>query len=296
MSIEKWQSEVSKALKISLTETLPEHSFKEVIEYSVFPTGKLFRPLLCLSLAKDLGEVTNDHIIFSQALELHHTYSLVHDDLPSMDDDDYRRNRLSAHKKFSEWKAILSGDSLLNLSYELISKLEPRHIPQILKEFTYCNGPRGLILGQVMDLGNENSDLKKTLKLHELKTGRLIQLSLIGSAIISEKQDLLPELKDLGKAIGLNFQLLDDLCEFSENVNKHELEINPFVHFNRDEIFQIIINNSLEIKSTCLQHRLISLQTYIDSYTNKVKEKLKNGLVNINKHIELSLDDINKIQ
>jgi geranylgeranyl pyrophosphate synthase len=97
---------------------IDNHSLKEAYQYVLFPPGKLFRPLLFLNLLEDNGLNPQDYYETAVGLELHHSYTLVHDDLPCMDDDDMRRGRPSAHKKFNEWKAILIGDGLLNLSYQ----------------------------------------------------------------------------------------------------------------------------------------------------------------------------------
>ena len=104
MDFSNWRYEITTHIEQILDDHLPSEILGEVIRYSVLPTGKLFRPLLVYSLANDLDEVTENHQSFACSLELHHTYTLIHDDLPAMDDDDYRRGRLSSHKKFNEWK------------------------------------------------------------------------------------------------------------------------------------------------------------------------------------------------
>ena len=175
----------------------PEHAFQEVYNYSLFPAGKLFRPSLCISIGMDINEVGLEDIPLksslaaaSAGLEVHHTYTLMHDDLPCMDDDNERRGRASSHIKFNEWMALLGGDGLLNASYRLISLGEHPNTALAVKIFAWATGPKGLILGQVLDLSEEmNESFDKLLRTHELKTARLIQLSLLMGLLYSDKAD-----------------------------------------------------------------------------------------------------------
>lgn len=293
---DQWHKEVSLKLETYLEKYLPNHEFAQVIKYSSLPAGKLFRPMLVLAMAKDLGEIHEDHYQLASSIELHHTYTLIHDDLPSMDDDDYRRGRLSSHKKFNEWKAILAGDALLCLSLELIADLNTPNIKEILKLYTSYTGSKGLIFGQVLDLGNEISSLEKIIKLHELKTGRLIQLSLQGSAIISQSSSALQkDLFDLGKALGVNFQLFDDLCELTETVNKHELEVNPFINYKKDILLTHIKENTSIIRSVCKTHNLNTVQSYIELYYQKIHKTLSSNVDMINQYLDIKEDEINSL-
>ena len=194
----QWVNHINKKLIDLLNQNTPKHEFKNVIEYSLLPAGKLFRPLLVLNAAKDLNRITEDHLTFAAAIEMHHTYTLIHDDLPAMDDDDERRGRPSCHIKFTEHDAILAGDALLAISFGALSELSS-HCQILLKKMYEYTGAQGLILGQVKDLAKENDSIENILEIHELKTARLIQLSLVGSAIICNKQDLINDLEDLGK-------------------------------------------------------------------------------------------------
>lgn len=295
MSFNEWQSEISEGIETSLSEVLPHHNFKEVIKYSVFPTGKLFRPLLVYSLAKDLGTISPEHKVFSHSVELHHTYTLIHDDLPAMDDDDMRRGRASSHIKFSEWQAILAGDALISSSYELLAKISEKALPALLQIYGEYTGGKGLILGQVMDLGNENKTLESLLLLHELKTGRLIQLCLEGVCIISNRKELQAQARDIGKCLGINFQLLDDLCELTEEIGSHEKDINPFLHYDQSELFQIINKNKQIIEQACADNQFNQLMAYIQVYYEKVYKKLKNGITKVNKHITIDINEIDKL-
>ena len=227
------------------------------------------------------------------AIELHHTYTLIHDDLPAMDNDDFRRGRLSSHKKFTEHDAILAGDALLNISYEYIAQIKSPALSHILQEFTRATGAKGLILGQVKDLGNEENTMENILDIHRLKTGELIQLCLTSSAILKERNDLVRPLYQVGMALGTNFQLLDDLCELTDEINEHEGDVNPFLLFDPKESLDIIRDNNVKIREICKENKLFSLQEYIENYLDKTKLKIENGIVKINKHIKFNLSDIN---
>lgn len=295
MSVQEWKASINTHLDIVLADLLPNHDFKKAIEYSLLPTGKLFRPLLVYSLASDLNSLKDSHKALAVSIEMHHTYTLIHDDLPSMDDDDYRRGRLSSHKKFNEWTAVLAGDSLLSLSYEALCEIPSEYLKQILKLFTKMTGPKGLILGQVMDLGLENNSLEKTLLIHELKTARLIQLSLMGSAVLADRFELAPVCEEIGLILGVNFQLLDDLCELTEEINEHEKTINPFIRYDKNKILGIIENNNKKLLHLLKKNSLHHLKDYIDSYMDKTKLTLVTNIESINAHIKINLDEVDRI-
>lgn len=284
--ITKWQDDIHQHLLNTLNEILPEHDFREVIRYSVLPAGKLFRPLLVYSLAQDLGEITHDHKNFAVSLELHHTYTLIHDDLPAMDDDDERRGRPASHIKFNEWKAILAGDALINLSYEVLANIVSAQLKDLLKLYSIYMGPKGLILGQVMDLGAENQTMDKILKIHELKTARLIQLALQGANLLSQNQMKDEQIKDFGLTLGIQFQLLDDLCELTEPVNEHEKEINPFLHFETQKIIAILRDNNEKLRHFVEENKLQNLKEYINLYLNKISETLSTGEKELNMNLK----------
>ncbi len=277
-------------LSNQISQISPTHKFQEVLSYTVLPAGKLFRPQLVLNTAQDLGGIQKNHLLLASAVEVHHAYTLIHDDLPAMDDDNERRGRPSSHIKFSEWQAILAGDALLNSSYEILAKIDSKYLSDVLKSFTQYCGPKGLILGQVKDLGMENKSIPEILEIHELKTSRLIQCCLTNSAILSDRKDLSEELYQLGSCLGLNFQLLDDLCELTEPINEHEEDINPFLHFNQKELLEIIAENNEKIFSITQKYKLASLEKYIEFYLRKSKDKIINGRESIKNHIEIDLN------
>lgn len=282
-------------LKSTLEKYVLDQGMREVLTYSLLPAGKFFRPLLVLNLAKDLGDIQPGHKVLSMAVEIHHTYTLIHDDLPAMDNDDYRRGRLSSHKKFNEWTAILAGDSLLGISYEILQELPIEKLPQILKIFGHYTGANGLILGQIKDLGLESKSLQDIITIHELKTAKLIQLCLIGSTVLSDRQDLIPKLESLGYSLGVNFQLLDDLGELTEDLSDHEKDINPFLNHDIQKLINLIKSNNSNLQSILKENQLSSLSKFIESYINKMKSKILNGKSKILEQSSLEETDLDTL-
>ena len=238
----------------------------DVYHYAMFPAGKLIRSKLIWSTLCDLNQsdLVNlhtanfpNHQLFSAAIEAHHSYTLVHDDMPCMDNDDYRRGKLSCHKNFGEWKALLSGDGLLNLSYEFLSRIKHQNLSKLLSLFSKNLGSKGLIYGQYLDLNTSSSklDFNTIKKIHYLKTGLLFSTAMNGSALLSSdntSDNLIKNIESSVESIGPLFQFLDDLTELSSiKDNSHELEINPWINFKKDtlectQLFLEKTNKSLE--------------------------------------------------
>jgi geranylgeranyl pyrophosphate synthase len=221
-----WDAELARRLR----RCTPDANVRDVLTYAVLPAGKLFRPRLLEALAQDYAADTEDVIPWGCALELHHAYSLVHDDLPSMDNDLVRRGKPSTHVQFGEWRALLAGDALLALSYSTLEELNHTDSGLLRRLFHWGTGARGLILGQWIDLsGAAAKDSQQLMRMHELKTARLMQLACAGAQLMSGNYDLKPALR-LGASIGLVFQLLDDLDDLSLPEHApHEDEVNPFL-------------------------------------------------------------------
>ncbi len=211
--------------------------------YAVLPSGKLFRPLLAVSAfedsqkdaLKELENPTSDLSLLCSGLEMHHAYTLAHDDLPCMDDDDLRRDRASLHKAYGQWQAVLVGDGLLNASYALWANLNASNAVLIRKVCAWALGPKGLIDGQCRDLSYRISgppSFSHLLTTYELKTARLIQVALI-SGYLCKKNERRKALWwwRTGLALGLAFQLLDDLAECTRPFSEHEKMVNPWPHF-----------------------------------------------------------------
>jgi len=196
---------------------------KEAISYSLLGRAKRMRPLLCL-WSHDLagGKDREACIDVACALEALHTYSLIHDDLPCMDDDDMRRGIPSAHKKFGEAVAVLAGDALLTMCFDIVSSLTERwRLPaergvEIASIIASAAGAGGMIAGQVLDLEGENheSSLEEVDKIHQLKTAVLISASMhCGAAVAGAGESMQKAVKRAGLLAGSAFQIVDDILD-----------------------------------------------------------------------------------
>ncbi len=199
----------------------PSLIFK-AMRYSIFAGGKRIRPILCLAAVEALGagELRPSILPVACALEMIHTYSLIHDDLPAMDDDDYRRGVPTSHKVFGEDIAILAGDALLTEAFSLMSKgggmedIPPERILRVIHEIASAAGCFGMIGGQVADVRSEDTSLnEETLNyIHNSKTGALILASVRSGALLAGAgRENLDALSTYGRSIGLAFQIVDDI-------------------------------------------------------------------------------------
>lgn len=192
---------------------------KQAMSYSLTVGGKRVRPVLMLLTARAFGTDIEKVLPVALALECVHTYSLIHDDLPAMDDDDYRRGKLTNHKKFDEATAILAGDALLTYSFQLISEAKGLSADEkvyALKRLSEVSGPSGMVGGQMYDLSYEDKDitLDQLEQVHDLKTGQLLIYALEMGAFLSHQPlDVMKALKRAGTAIGLTFQIQDDILD-----------------------------------------------------------------------------------
>lgn len=191
----------------------------ETILYSVEAGGKRIRPLLLLELLEGFGlELTPAHFQVAAALEMIHTGSLIHDDLPAMDNDDYRRGRLTSHKKFGEDMAILAGDSLFLDPYGLVAMAElPSQVKvELIAELSLAAGSFGMVAGQVLDMQGEGRKLTmdQLQIIHANKTGKLLAYPFVAAGIIAQTgQSVLGKLRQAGELLGLAFQVRDDILD-----------------------------------------------------------------------------------
>jgi len=271
-------------------------SFLEVIDYAVLPAGKLFRPRLVEAIALDIAlEINPNHLHLASALELHHAYSLVHDDLPSMDNDLIRRGRPSTHAAYGEWKAILTGDALLVASFGELFKIDHPKYKTITKLFAWATGAKGLVLGQYMDLDAHGKlDIAKTIRIHELKTARLIQIATVGGYFLSSKEHTLRgvvEFLRLGREIGVSFQLLDDLGELTGEISEHERQINPFLLSGENALEEMKLSIR-RLKEIVFRQRLIHLEKMLTDYFKKNKEQLILGMAKV--ELNLKSEELSK--
>ncbi len=212
--------EVNQALKTFLPEGLPE-ILHESMAYSVNAGGKRLRPVLVLWTAELLGGVKEQVMPIACALELLHTYSLIHDDLPCMDDDDLRRGMPTNHKVYGETIALLAGDALLTRAFEVIAKASeaganPADVLKVVKEVGEAAGSLGMVGGQVVDILSEGKEIDlETLKyIHAHKTGALFRACIRSGAIMSgASTDDLNRLTAFAEDLGLVFQITDDILD-----------------------------------------------------------------------------------
>lgn len=227
----KWENELNRLAEMingALEEYLPATSvyppsIHEAMRYSLFAGGKRLRGALTIATARIFGVEEKRVLPAAGALEMIHTYSLIHDDLPAMDDDDYRRGKLTCHKVFGEAIAILAGDALLTRAFEVLCLLQEegfaeRTVLQVVQEIAGAAGSLGLIGGQVVDLESEGVAVsKETLEyIHRHKTGALFVAAIRSGALLgAAPEDELQALTEYARAFGLSYQIIDDLLDIT---------------------------------------------------------------------------------
>lgn len=195
----------------------------ESMRYSLLQEGaKRFRPTLSLLTADALGVDRSAVLPFACAVECVHTYSLIHDDLPSMDNDDFRRGKPTNHKKFDEATAILAGDALLTDAFGIVAEAYvevPEAAVRSILELSRAAGSQGMVGGQAIDLAAKktNFDFEDLRLLHLLKTGALIRVASVGAAIVAgASEEQIEDLSDYASSLGLAFQVADDILDYSQ--------------------------------------------------------------------------------
>ena len=228
MDLKQYLKEQCARIDTALDKYLPKetelpHSLHKAMRYSVFAGGKRVRPILMLAACQAVGGDTARAVPAACAIEMIHTYSLIHDDLPAMDDDDFRRGNPTNHKVFGEAIAILAGDALLTEAFKLIS--DPRNAGNsdpaaqlaVIREIATCAGSYGMVGGQVVDMeseGNREIDLPTVQYIHTHKTGALIKAAVKSGAILGGADEKrLAAITRYGEAAGLAFQIADDILD-----------------------------------------------------------------------------------
>ena len=231
-TIKTYMSNISAMTDARLRELLPSaQSYPEVIHeamaYSVFAGGKRFRPVLCVAACEAVCGSGAPALDAACALECIHTYSLIHDDLPGMDNDDYRRGKLTNHKVFGEGMAILAGDALLTYAFEILANMATAEnslqMIQIIQEAAKASGEAGMIGGQVVDILSEQKEpsLELLQYIHSHKTGALIAASVRIGAILGGADDTqLAALTVYAEQLGLAFQITDDILDVVGDADK----------------------------------------------------------------------------
>lgn len=244
----------------------------EAMEYSINAGGKRLRPILLLEVCEMLGGNIDDALPFASAIEMIHTYSLIHDDLPAMDNDDYRRGKPTNHRVYGEGVAILAGDGLLNLAFEIM--LEKIYInPQLYERgikamhvISRASGVNGMIGGQVVDLESEGKKVNKELLnfIHLNKTSAMIEASIKAGAIIGRagKREY-RDLENYGKTVGLAFQIIDDILDVVGDETKLGKKIGSDVHNGKSTYPSLYgIEESKKIAFNLLERSMTSLDGF----------------------------------
>ena len=231
MALKAYLRERQTLIDKALNRWLPRERVKpatihKAMRYSLFAGGKRLRPILTLAAAEACGGDPQDALPAACAVECIHTYSLIHDDLPCMDDDDLRRGRPTSHKVFGEGIAVLAGDALLTVAFEILAQTRrtKRHsVPAMIHELATASGSRWLIAGQVLDLENEGRKVTgETLKfIHRAKTAALLTSSIrLGAMSANVAEAGLRNLTKFGQALGLAFQVIDDILDVTQTTEK----------------------------------------------------------------------------
>ena len=200
----------------------------ESMNYSLDAGGKRLRPILVLATIRSFGKEEEVGLPVACAVEMVHTYSLIHDDLPCMDDDDFRRGKLTNHKVFGEAMAVLAGDGLQTYSFQILKQLLKYNIPpEIIMEITYelakAAGPEGMVGGQVADMQGEGKQLslEQLEYIHKNKTGKLLQFSIVAGALLANASQVeVEKLREFSYHVGIAFQIRDDILDIEGEEEK----------------------------------------------------------------------------
>jgi geranylgeranyl diphosphate synthase type II len=231
VDLQRYLAARQKEIERALDRFVPKASTKpatihKAMRYSLFAGGKRLRPILCLAAAEACRGLTSAALPLACALECIHTYSLIHDDLPSMDNDDFRRGRATCHKVFGDGIAVLAGDALLTIAFEIAAQAKSRpnyDLREIFREISIAAGSRKLIAGQVADLEAEGQSITRAQLryIHENKTAALITSSVrLGAMSASATPTQLNAMSDFGRALGLAFQVIDDILDVTQTSEK----------------------------------------------------------------------------
>jgi len=223
---EKLQLVEAELAKIIPVKTALSERLCEAMNYSLLAGGKRLRPVLLLAAADAVGGRGEHFLRTACAIEMIHTYSLIHDDLPAMDDDDYRRGKLTNHKVFGDGMAVLAGDALLTLAFEVMAEQEGITAAQglqVVREMSQAAGPNGMVGGQAIDLLSEDKQIDRATlqKMHMAKTGALFLAAIRCGAILGGADAVqLAALSTYAEKFGLAFQITDDILDVTGSIEK----------------------------------------------------------------------------
>ena len=270
-------------ISLNMKKSIGDSNFIEkAMAYSSITDSKMIRAGLIVASGRINKNIHVESLLtLATAIELIHTYSLIHDDLPSMDDDDFRRGKESNHIKFGEANAILAGDALQALAYEVIcddKKLDSKNKIEAIKLISNACGKNGMVLGQHLDIDSESKDIniKDVDNIHSLKTGKLIECSVMLGQINNNDEKTKEVLNGFGKKIGLAFQITDDILEAISDQNILGKNNNSDLKNNKSTYIKVIglkeaKNKSLELSSSAIK----SLEKLLLTETNMLIELAK---------------------
>ena len=272
LEFEKYLNQKIDELKPSVT--------REAMRYSLMAGGKRLRPKMVFSVLKGYGK--DEHIGYDYAtgLEMLHTYSLIHDDLPAMDNDDLRRGRPTCHKEFDEATAILAGDGLLTYAFEVLASSNVEHSDKAVKVLAKMAGSDGMVLGQTLDMHeNEQVDYSKLEDIYRYKTGCLFSAALMLGSISSGYYDdeTLSKWETIGQKIGIAFQIQDDLLDVrmsSEELGKSNSDIRN----NKVTAVTLLGENEAEKLMNSLYEECDKMTSSIDDFDNSILNSLLDGV------------------
>jgi geranylgeranyl diphosphate synthase type II len=259
---------IDRALPPKIEQLNAPESLKKAMLYSVIAGGKRVRPVLTLLTIESFGREDEIGIETACAIEMIHTYSLIHDDLPSMDDDDYRRGKLTNHKVFGEALAILSGDGLLTFSFEVLAATQHPAVSsdtklRLIRKMAQAAGPEGMVGGQVDDLDGEGKELtlQQLENIHHHKTGDLLSFSIYSGALLAgATDDQLAHLERFAKHLGLAFQIQDDILDIEGDEKKIGKPVGSDLHNDKSTYPQLLTISGAKAK---LQEELIRAKRYL---------------------------------
>ena len=273
----------------ALIESLPEENFSEItkaIHYSVMNGGKRLRPQLMLLMADALKvDVSNKTIdLMAAAGELIHCYSLIHDDLPAMDDDDFRRGQLSCHKKFDEATAILAGDAIQPLSLEILTSIKDNKLSdstksKIINVFAKACGPKGMVEGQNLDIKSESKNLNEDEldRIHFLKTGKLIEACILSVCLLKKeiKEEEVEKLVEFSEKFGLAFQIRDDILDVIGNEQEIGKPVGSDQEKNKSTYASVLGITKSQLKAEKLSKDAIDILISLPYETQRLEDLCK---------------------
>ncbi len=225
MQMTQYRQAVESYLSDCFTDGLPQKQLFEAMRYSLLAGGKRIRPILVLEFCRVCGGDWKRAMPLAAAIEMIHTYSLIHDDLPCMDNDDYRRGRLTNHKVYGEATAVLAGDALLTAAFDTAAgaELDAASVVRAVKILASCSGEQGMVGGQILDMDGETRKMtaEEVHTIHRLKTGGLITAACcMGVAAAGGSEAQMQAARDYAASVGLAFQIRDDMLDVLGDAKK----------------------------------------------------------------------------